>query len=65
MAAAAQLHELFLGRLRRLAKIREQRQAEFNPEGLAMIDRSIFSTYLDCQKYGKREEAIDILRGGP
>lgn len=64
MAAAAQLPELFLDRLRRLATIRNQRRDEFNREGLAMIDRSIFSTYLDCQKHGKREEAMAILGTG-
>lgn len=62
MASRAQLPELFLGRLRRLAAIRKERRDEFNFEGLAMIDRSIFSTFRDCQKFGKDREALDILQ---
>jgi hypothetical protein len=62
MTMAAELPDLFLGRLRRLANIRADRESEFNPEGLAMIDRAIFSTLRDCQKVGARTEAIEILR---
>jgi hypothetical protein len=62
MTLATQLPELFLGRLRRLANIRADREAEFNNEGLAMIDRAIFSTLRDCQKVGARTEALEILR---
>jgi hypothetical protein len=59
---AAELPQLFLGRLRRLATIRSERKDEFNAEGLEMIDRSIFSTFRDCRKVGADSEARDILR---
>lgn len=62
MTMAAELPQLFLGRLRRLASIRSERKDEFNAEGLQMIDRSIFSTYRDCRKVGADSEARDILR---
>lgn len=58
----AELPQLFLGRLRRLASIRSERQEEFNAEGLQMIDRSIFSTFRDCRKVGADAEAREILR---
>ena len=62
MTATAELPQLFLGRLRRLASIRSERKEEFNAEGLQMIDRSIFSTFRDCRKVGVDEEAREILR---
>ncbi|MEX2238178.1 MAG: hypothetical protein WEB00_11640 [Dehalococcoidia bacterium] len=62
MLTKAELPQLFLQRLRRLAEIRGQRHSEFNREGLEMIDRAIFSTYRDCRKLRVEADAREILR---
>jgi hypothetical protein len=61
MTMTLDLPDLFLGRLRRLASIRSERREEFNSEGLAMIDRSLFSTFRDCQRVGADKAAREIL----
>ncbi|MPZ22285.1 MAG: hypothetical protein GEU28_01790 [Dehalococcoidia bacterium] len=60
-AVADSLPETFLIRLKRLVSIRNERYAELNAEGLAMVDRSIFSIFRDCEREGLSKEARDIL----
>jgi hypothetical protein len=62
MKVIASLPELFLERLQRLADLRRTRASEFNAEGLAMIDRSIFSTFRECRDMGAESEALAILQ---
>ncbi len=46
------LREYFLARLERILQLRRDRSHKLNQEGLRLLDRSIFSTYIDCIDQG-------------
>lgn len=62
-AAQLRLQLMFLKRLAHLAEIRNAAQArEADPSVLRLIDSSLYSTYWDCARLGRRDEARLVLR---
>ena len=53
---------VYLQRLERLQRLRLQHEAELNPRGLRLLDRSAFAAYCMCREIGAEQEALDILR---
>ncbi len=56
------LRGLYLKRLQRLLGLRQRHEQDLNPQGLHLMDRSIFTAYCDCREVGAGEEARRILR---
>ena len=64
------LQNAYLGRLRRLLRLRTDHHEDLNEQGLWLLDRSIFTTYRDCVELGVGFVAQGIIRrlaakGGP
>jgi len=59
---APALQNAYLGRLRRLLRLRSHHHEELNERGLWLLDRSIFATYRDCLGLGAGFVAQDIIR---
>lgn len=54
--------ELYLSRLRRLLEDRRDYISEPTGQGLILLDKSIFETYLNCLYTGAEVEAKDIIK---
>jgi len=52
----------YLGRLRRLLRLRTNHHEDLNEQGLWLLDRSIFTTYRDCVELGVGFVAQGIIR---
>lgn len=61
-AQTGSLRETYLGRLRRLIRLRRQHEQELNARGIRLLDRTIFAAYYDCRNAGLEREAREILR---
>jgi hypothetical protein len=57
------LQTLFLNRLARLIKARNEFHDDLNVVGLEMLDRAIYATYRDCIDYGAADEARALVGG--
>ncbi len=57
-----QLRDGYLGRLRRLLRLRRDHYDELNEQGLRLLDRSIFAAYCDCIDIGQGEAARAVLK---
>ncbi len=56
------VQRFFLQRLWRLMNMQKQISKEMSPEGVMMIRRAIYSTYLDCVAAGVSAEASRFIR---
>jgi hypothetical protein len=56
------LQNAYLGRLRRLLRLRTDHHEDLNDQGLWLLDRSIFTTYRDCVEMGMGFVAQGIIR---
>jgi hypothetical protein len=56
------LQNAYLGRLRRLLRLRTDHHEDLNEQGLWLLDRSIFTTYRDCVELGVGFVAQGVLR---
>jgi hypothetical protein len=56
------LQNAYLGRLRRLLRLRTDHHEDLNEQGLWLLDRSIFTTYRDCAELGVGFVAQGIIR---
>ena len=56
------LQNAYLGRLRRLLRLRTDHHEDLNEQGLWLLDRSIFTTYRDCVELGVGFVAQGIVR---
>jgi hypothetical protein len=56
------LQNAYLGRLRRLLRLRTDHHEDLNDQGLWLLDRSIFTTYRDCVELGMGFVAQGIIR---
>ena len=56
------LQNAYLGRLRRLLRLRTDHHEDLNDQGLWLLDRSIFTTYRDCVDLGAGFVAQGIIR---
>jgi hypothetical protein len=61
-ATPEQLREGYLGRLRRLLRLRRDHFEELNDQGLRLLDRSIFTAYCDCLDIGEGDAAKSVLK---
>ncbi len=52
----------YLGRLRRLLRLRTDHHEDLNEQGLWLLDRSIFTTYRDCVELGVGFVAQGVIR---
>lgn len=57
----ASLQKAYLGRLRRLLRLRSDHHDDLNQQGLWLLDRSIFTTYCDCVELGVGFVAEEII----
>jgi hypothetical protein len=55
------LQKAYLGRLRRLLRLRSDHHDDLNDQGLWLLDRSIFTTYCDCVEMGVGFVAQEII----
>jgi hypothetical protein len=55
------LQKAYLGRLRRLLRLRSDHHDDLNDQGLWLLDRSIFTTYCDCVEVGVGFVAQEII----
>lgn len=55
------LQKAYLGRLRRLLRLRSDHHDDLNEQGLWLLDRSIFTTYCDCVELGVAFVAQEII----
>jgi hypothetical protein len=60
--SAVALRQVYLSRLRRLRQLRLKHELELNPQGIRLLDRSLFAAYCDCVDIGAEAEARSILR---
>lgn len=58
----AGLQNAYLGRLRRLLRLRSDHHEDLNDQGLWLLDRSIFTTYCDCVELGAGFVAQGMVR---
>ena len=56
------LRAIYLQRLQRLLQLRRQHEEELNPQGMRLLDHSVFAAYCDCRDVGAEQEAQAILR---
>jgi hypothetical protein len=56
------LQNAYLGRLRRLLRLRSDHHEDLNDQGLWLLDRSIFTTYRDCVELGVGFVAQGVIR---
>jgi hypothetical protein len=56
------LQNAYLGRLRRLLRLRTDHHEDLNEQGLWLLDRSIFTTYRDCVELGMGFVAQGVIR---
>jgi len=56
------LQNAYLGRLRRLLRLRTDHHEDLNDQGLWLLDRSIFTSYRDCVDLGVGFVAQGIIR---
>jgi hypothetical protein len=56
------LQNAYLGRLRRLLRLRTDHHEDLNEQGLWLLDRSIFTSYRDCVELGVGFVAQGIIR---
>jgi len=57
-----ELRGVYLQRLRRLLQLRKNHEGRLNPEGIRLLDRSIYATYCDCVSVGSLEAAQEIVQ---
>jgi hypothetical protein len=60
-AAEGHLKAIFLNRLQRLLRMRQDYRDDLNPLGFRLLDRAIQATYRDCVDHGAGEEARRLL----
>ena len=56
---------LFVTRLERLIRLRQDYKEDLNPLGLRLLDRAIYATYRDCLDYGAAEKARALMAKHP
>ncbi len=61
-ARGVPLRGVYLERLQRLLRLRQEHEQDLNTQGLHLLDRSIFTAFCDCRDLGVAEEARRILR---
>ena len=61
-ARRTSLRGVYLGRLKRLLRLRREHDQELNSQGLLLLDRAIFAAFCDCRDVGAKGKARDILR---
>jgi hypothetical protein len=57
-----EMQGVYLRRLRRLLQLRRNHEEQLNPEGIHLLDKSIYATYCDCVSVGAPEAAQEVLR---
>ena len=62
IATLAAQRSVYLQRLERLQRLRLQHEAELNPRGIRLLDRSAFAAYCACRDIGAQQEALQILQ---
>lgn len=60
--AFSPLQTHFLGRLRRLLRLRKDQAGKLNEGGIRLIDRAIYTTYCDAADCGVTIEAQQLLQ---
>ena len=55
------LRDVYLQRLERLLRLRNEHEEELNRQGLRLLDRSIFAAYCACREVDIEREARGIL----
>ena len=60
-AKEGQLKALFVTRLQRLIRMRQDYREDLNPLGFRLLDRAIDATFQDCIDYGAADEARAIM----
>ena len=58
---AAESAQLLLPRLERLVALRSLHVEHLNDEGRRLIQRAIFSTYVDCRELGLADDARALI----
>ena len=61
-ADLASLRGTYLKRLERIVRLRQRHHEELNPEGLRLLDHSIFAAFCDCRDAGAGHEARQVLQ---
>lgn len=56
------LREVYLERLERVLKLRRRHDDELNPQGIRLLDHSVFAAYCDCRDIGAAAEARELIR---
>ena len=56
---------IFIGRLERLVRMRNEYRDDLNPLGFRLLDRAIDATFQDCLDYGAGDEARKIIERRP
>jgi len=60
-----QIKALFVSRLERLIRLRQEYNQDLNPLGLRLLDRAIYATYRDCIEYGAGDQVRSLVAGHP
>lgn len=55
------LRDIYLARLERLLRLRQRHLDDLNPQGLRLLDRSIFAAYCDCRTLDAEPDARAVL----
>jgi hypothetical protein len=56
---------VFVSRLERLMRLRQDYIDDLNPLGLRLLDRALYATYRDCLDFGAGREANGIMAKHP
>lgn len=56
-----QMRALFINRLKRLIRVRQEYDEDLNNMGAELIDRAIYATYRDASDYGGADEALRLM----
>ncbi len=56
------LQGIYLQRLERLLRLRQEHEQDLNRHGLRLLDHSIFAAYCDCRQVGVGQAAREHLR---
>ena len=64
-APEAETKSVFVNRLVRLIRLRQDFQDDLNAIGVELLDRSIYATYRDCIDFGAADQArLLVVRAG-
>jgi hypothetical protein len=60
-ASAGQAKNVFVNRLARLIQLHRNFEDDLNSQGVRLLERSIYATYLDCIEFGATDQARMLL----